>query len=52
MNFKHASVQRNSFNDETSLSAINVTQKNQAEVFSTTKENLKRNEINSTKIKK
>ena len=45
-------MQRNSFNDETSFSTINITQKNQAEVSSTTKESLERNEISSTKIKK
>ena len=52
MNFKHASMQKNSFNDETSLSAINITQKNQAEVFSTTKKSLEENEISSTETEK
>ena len=52
MNSEHASMQRNSFNDETSFSTINITQKNQAEVSSTIKESLERNEISSTKIKK
>ena len=52
MNSEHASVQRSDFNDETSLSAINITQKNQAKVSSTIKESLEENEVSSIKIKK
>ena len=52
MNFKHASMQRSDFNNETSFSAINITQKNQVKVLSTTKESLEENEISSTEIEK
>ena len=52
MNFEHASIQRSSFNDETSFSAINVIQKNWAEVFLITKKSLEENEVSSIKIKK
>ena len=51
MNSEHASTQRSNFNDETSLSAINIIWKNWVKVSSTTKKSLKRNEINSIKIK-
>ena len=52
INFKHASMQRNDFNDEISLSAINIIWKNQTKILSTTKENLKENEISSTETEK
>ena len=52
LNSEHASMQRSSFNDEISFSAINITQKNWTEIFSTTKESLEENEVSSTKIKK
>ena len=52
MNFKHASMQRSDFNDETSFSAINVIWKNQVKVLSTIKKSLEENEISSTETEK